>query len=413
MLLYFNPGHETAVLNASPYYMPPASVLTLQHDLAFLPAWYGKAEDCVLVSNLDTCSSYYKFLQDHFPTLPAPVDTLPAGQPSVSLWGISPHAIHFFHELAGKTVAKPTLPAWHAAYGYLNSRTAARDCLAGLLGNLPTFPHELLPTVCHSVDEVKKLVRESDRALLAKTPYSSSGRGLLWLPLHELSDKTCELLHGMLKKQHSVYVEKVWDKVIDFSMQFMCDGNGNTIFTGYSLFQTNEKGAYTGNLLYSQQKINAILTEKISSECLKSVKRQLISFFNAKCAGFYCGCVGVDMLIYREKGEYKLHPCLEINLRYNMGYLSLRLQQNYLADAAEGSFVLDFHANGNDTLRNHIDLQRQHPLLMENGRIVHGYLSLCPVSERTRYRAYVLVAPEPKRDIENNNNFPTLNTTTV
>ena len=32
-----------------------------------------------------------------------------------------------------------------------------------------------------------------------------------------------------------------------------------------------------------------------------------------------------------------------------------------------------------------------YPLTIENGKIREGYLSLCPVTKETKYRAYILV----------------------
>jgi len=36
-------------------------------------------------------------------------------------------------------------------------------------------------------------------------------------------------------------------------------------------------------------------------------------------------------------------------------------------------------------------LQMQYPLVVEAGRIRSGYFNLCPVTDSTNYRAYVLV----------------------
>ena len=50
-LHYFNPGHETAVLNASRHYQQPTHVAKMQNDMAFLPAWYASAGDYVFMEN--------------------------------------------------------------------------------------------------------------------------------------------------------------------------------------------------------------------------------------------------------------------------------------------------------------------------------------------------------------------------
>ena len=246
MLHYFNPGHEAAVLNASPYYIPPANVRHMQHDLAFLPAWYAEPGDQVLLpAPLDP--AYARLLRQHFPTLPRPVTPAEVTSDTVAPWGISLQAIHYLYTIASQQKIPLQLPTWHDAYRYLNSRTAARDCLERLLGMLPNIDPALLPHPLEHLDDVQTFVRQSPHAWLAKAPYSSSGRGLLWLPRYGLPEKTIEVLRGILHKQGLVYVERVLDKVVDFSMQFVCDNAGHTRFVGYSHFTTNARGAYTGN----------------------------------------------------------------------------------------------------------------------------------------------------------------------
>jgi len=97
------------------------------------------------------------------------------------------------------------------------------------------------------------------------------------------------------------------------------------------------------------------------------------------------------MMIYKDGDSYKIHPCLEINMRYNMGYLSLRLYENYLVQGVEGRFYLDFSAREGDIFNRHKQMQEQYPAQFTNGRLSSGYLALCPVNEKNRYRAYILV----------------------
>ena len=40
--------------------------------------------------------------------------------------------------------------------------------------------------------------------------------------------------------------------------------------------------------------------------------------------GRYKGIAGVDMLIVNDGGEVKVHPCIEMNLRMNMGVLAMK-----------------------------------------------------------------------------------------
>ena len=48
-LFIFNPDCEMSIAAGGKYYTPPANVLKMAEDLAFLPAWLGTKEDRVVV----------------------------------------------------------------------------------------------------------------------------------------------------------------------------------------------------------------------------------------------------------------------------------------------------------------------------------------------------------------------------
>lgn len=389
---YFNPGHETAVNNASPYYTPPANIAAMQEELSFLPAWYADREDKVLVDRKDDV--YYSYLTEKFSALAQPIsqnELIRYRDANVSLWGVSPQAIRYFEELNKELEINLNIPQWSEEYKYLNSRLAARDCLSELINSIPLLSQAVIPQFYTNLDDINRAVDTSIYQLLAKAPYSSSGRGLLWLPTTGLTRTENQILHGILKKQGSVSIERVLDKQMDFAMEFMADGKGNIAFAGYSLFYTNAKGGYEANYIGSQKSIIEQLSEKISLDLLESVKNKLIDILSKKVTTLYNGCIGVDMLIYLEDNEYKLHPCVEINMRYNMGFLTCRLYENYIATQSCGKFYIDFKPKAEEMYNNHLLMEEKHPIRIENGRIISGYLSLCPINKSNRYRAYVLV----------------------
>ncbi len=393
MILYFNPGHETAVQNASPYYTAPANVVAMQHELAYLPAWYGKPDDVVLVNEQEE-DVYFSFLRANFPVIPLPVSKeslYKYRDENIGLWGVSPQAVHYFAELNEELELDLGIPLWRDEYTYLHSRQAARDCLISMRERIPFIQDGVIPQFYTGLDEIEAAVNNSESQLLAKAPYSSSGRGLLWLPVNGLTRTERQILHGILKKQGSVSVEPVLKKQTDFAMEFLSDGQGGIAFAGYSLFYTNTKGGYESNYLGTQDSIEKRLSEQIDLSLLNDVKASLIAILRDKYAGLYNGCIGVDMMIYKDGDSYKIHPCLEINMRYNMGYLSLRLYENYLVQGVEGRFYLDFSAREGDIFNRHKQMQEQYPAQFTNGRLSSGYLALCPVNEENRYRAYILV----------------------
>ena len=74
-----------------------------------------------------------------------------------------------------------------------------------------------------------------------------------------------------------------------------------------------------------------------------------------------------------------------------MGLLALRFSQNHLDKSATGHFYIDFRSKENVMYEKHIQMQEKHPLVLSGNKFTHGYFSLCPVSPRTNYRAYILL----------------------
>ncbi|WP_029904348.1 hypothetical protein [Prevotella sp. 10(H)] len=393
MILYFNPGHETAVINASPYYMAPANVVSMQNELGYLPAWYGTKDDVTLLNRL-LDADYCSFLHANLSEAPKAVIKEQLSDycgSEISLWGISPQAIHFFNELNSEYETGFIIPAWKEEYSYLNSRLAAKDCLEKLVYKIDVIQPYIIPQIYTNVEEIENAVKSTDTQLLAKAPYSSSGRGLLWLPQTGLTRTERQILHGILKKQNCVTVEKVLDKQTDFAMEFMCDGKGNVQFEGYSLFYTNKKGVYESNFIGSQEYIEGELISLITLSILNEVRAALLEILKEKYASVYKGCIGVDMMIYKENNEYKIQPCVEINMRYNMGFLALKLYEKYISQKSFGKFYLDFSAKAGEIHMRHIQAKEQYPASFENGRLRKGYMPLCPVNQDSRYWAYIII----------------------
>jgi len=148
MLHYFYPGHETAVLNDSPYAKLPTNPTKMQRDLAFLPAWYAEASDYVLIE--DELSDDFIQSTVHFNlSKPVTLSNLLLNpdlfNESVSLWGISPPSIHFFRQLNEKSGLNLSLPEQTSAYRALCSRRTAADCLAFLIRSNNNISRTILP----------------------------------------------------------------------------------------------------------------------------------------------------------------------------------------------------------------------------------------------------------------------------
>ena len=392
MIHYFNPGHETAVLNASKHYHQPANVAKMQADLAFLPAWYASEGDCVYTDAVIAGLTRNPIENELLIIRGLRVKPAMTNHSAVDLWGISPQSIHFFEKINEQYNLCLKIPQWKDEYKFLGSRFASQKILSQLIERIPEIEKNILPQFFSDIESIEQQIIHSKEKLLIKSPYSSSGRGLIWLPYKELAQSEKQILTGMLKKQKQVSIEKALDKVLDFSLQFEITDNREIKFIGYSVFQTNSKGAYERSLLDTQNNLKKQITAFINPDLLLRTKSTLTEILQEMYAPYYAGIIGVDMLIYRSDDFFRLYPCVEINMRKNMGYLAVRFAENYLHPESKGSFHIEFNSDSEKTVQNHIQWQNKYPLTIEEGRIIKGYLSLCPVTEDTNYHAYILVS---------------------
>lgn len=395
---YFNPGHETAVLLGSENYTPPANVQRMIKELSCLPAWYAESDEFVFVEEI--LSPRFFSLQPKefrpFATLISRKELKLKGASFPEMvaapWGMSPHSLHLFEELNKNVRLNISVPVWKEAYFKLTGRQTAAECLELIRQQLPDLPIPAAPKFCKKVREVEKYLILQNAPFVLKTPYSSSGRGLHWLPERKLTAKDRTWIEGAISKQGTVSIECELDKVQDFAMEFYSDGEGNVIYEGISVFGTERQGSYSGNRLGNQEYLRTQITQRTGEDVYNQIQHVVKEVLKNTYGTIYRGYLGVDMIVYKtSKGLYAIHPCIEINMRYTMGMVALRLSQRYLTNTAIGDFHVTYENKEEEAYQRHCFMKETYPLIIENGKIVEGYLSLCPVTKETRYRAYILV----------------------
>ena len=391
MIHYFNPGHETAVLYDSKYYQAAANQIKMQQELAFLPAWYAHPNDFVLIEKPLT-EEFIATLQvlKQLPQAILISDVHQHKNQTVDLWGISPSDIHYFEKLKKHYDLDWQIPVWKEEYRLLSSRLTARKVLSKLMETIPEIEKQILPVFFSDLESIEEYLIQRGEKQVLKSPFSSSGRGLVWLPPEKIARSEKQIISGMLKKQSTVSVEKALEKQLDFSMHFQSISEEKIEFVGYSIFQTNAKGAYEKSFLASPLELEKRITAYISRELLSAVKSKLIPILEKTYLPFYQGKIGIDMLIYKSGDQYQINPCIEINMRKTMGYLALELQKKLLYPLSSGYFFVDY--NLAKVYQQNKEWKQQFPLVIEDGRIKSGYLSLCPVTETSNYHAYIMVS---------------------
>lgn len=396
MIHFFNPGNETAIVNASKYFQPAANQVKMQKELSFLPAWYASSSDFVLITE-DLTPEFIQIISQ-LPTMATAISVQDftkkkeiLDKEGIGLWGIAPNSIHFFEKINHQNLLNLNIPEWKDIYIKLSSRITSHEILKELTDNIPEIENNLVPEYFTNIQQLEDFIINSKKEQLLKSPYSSSGRGLTWLPPGKLAQSEKQIISGILRRQKIVSVEKALDKQLDFSMHFEINKSGSITFLGYSIFNTNKKGAYEHSLLSSQQDQKAFLTSFIDNQLIEEVKNELLKVIPKTYSPYYSGNIGVDMLIYKSGNTYRLNPCIEVNMRKSMGYLALQLYTKFIHPLSKGIFSIEYNASATETYKRHQEWKKQYPLIIKDNLIESGYLSLCPVTTGTNYHAYIKI----------------------
>lgn len=194
----------------------------------------------------------------------------------------------------------------------------------------------------------------------------------------------------IVSSQGGVVGEPFYQKVKDFAMEFYVSDR-SVSFAGYSLFEADARGIYKENRLASDDVIEKELAGYVSLSLLHELQKKLLQELPRLLQDNYQGYLGVDMMVVRTSEGYAVHPCVEINLRMNMGVVSRLFFDRYVCEEMEGRYVIEYYANKGKACLFHEEMKARYPLVVENGRIRSGYLSLTPVFEDTNYQIYILL----------------------
>lgn len=386
-LYIFNPWHDMALANFTPYFKVSSEILRMSCDLCFLPVWYAPSDAYIRIYDTDTAetfisqvSEFRRFEKSRFVENGFACDIVP--------WGWSPSLVHM---LVKDGVDSSFLPN-HETLDKIRSLSGRQRCV-DVLSELSVVESTCGKAFCcYSMEDVKNYLQIYGKLIL-KSPWSGSGRGLCRVSPDVWSKNIEGWISRILRTQGCVMAEPIYNKVCDFAMEFYSSPEGSVSFAGYSLFETDAFGNYKQNLLLSDDEIETrLLSYNISFDTLREVRRRLIDIFNNMIAGAYTGYFGVDMMLCFQDEEMLLHPCVEINMRMNMGVVSRIIYDRYLSSSSHGYFVTEHYNSDGEALLSHRKMLSEQPLVLDSdGRIKSGYLTLTPVLSSTRYQAYVIV----------------------
>ncbi len=391
----FNPDNDLALANFSPHFTAPSSALKMRHDLAILPVWYAPngalvvcdgalnstfLEDIKEVLSINSSLISFSQMENYYDKVVKPWGWNPSLRKEVVQWGFNEQFL-------------PSLSDIELLRNYSSRRNAVK-----LLKELRIFN----PNFCgdsYYYTDIYRLLSYLSTAKgnqVLKMPYSGSGKGLVWLK-GAITDKQTDWCRRVIKMQGGVVVEPVLHKVQDFAMEFEMTDAGIR-YIGYSLFESASSGAYQGNILLSDTEIEGRLSAYIELEILIELKGAL----KVKLTDYfphYRGYLGVDMMVCKtDASTYQLQPCVEVNMRMNMGIVAHRINERFVHPNSMGRFSINFFKRKGEALNHALAMQLDNPLVIENSRIKSGYLALTPIDKHTQYRATISIKEKSRRE---------------
>ena len=172
-------------------------------------------------------------------------------------------------------------------------------------------------TVATSVSEIEGFISANGSVVL-KSPLSGSGKGIRFVR-ESLSESDEGWCRRTLDKQGSVIVERRFEILKECAMLFECHHDGID-FIGYSLFESRN-GAYSRNILASNEEIEYIIAEYIPRDTLIAIRENLTAILADTLVGHYEGFLGVDQIICQTDSPIFI-PVSEINLPMTMGLIA-------------------------------------------------------------------------------------------
>lgn len=342
----FNPEHEMALAADCAKITLPHNIQEFRMNMGFLPALWAEDGDCVLV------------------------DDVPYAIKALTLTGLPHKDVLFLTDSEVGSLAFRAVCPW----GW-DKAVRKRLIQDNISLNLLPYERELLDmrslanrrmstmvlanvrkgiedATCGesfyvtNVSEVERLASAYGR-IIVKSPWSSSGRGVRYVDT-ELGANVSAWIKKVIRMQGGVMVEPHYARVMDFAMEFTAVKKGCVEYNGLSLF-TTEHGAYTGNIITTEEEKFRMLSRYIPQDMFNTVRARLAVSLDEMIKGRYRGPLGVDMMVVANPvmESFLIHPCVEINLRRTMGHVANSLK----TDSTIPMRIMQITHNVNYTLR--------------------------------------------------------------
>ncbi|GAP68901.1 hypothetical protein BA6E_10643 [Bacteroidales bacterium 6E] len=401
-LFVFNPTCDFAVANGSPSWQPNAMLTRMEEDMATIVRFLATPDDLVLLKKLPSpelsrLMISAGFTEPRYTTFDSFTNT-PETIKEIHPWGWSPafiRQISPFLKPKNNPAITNEIFLWKESDKQLRSRLTSHMLLQLILhkhSNEKFIPIHMTPRICHTMVEIEQFASETG-PLMLKSPWSSSGRGLIAvkeIPIH-LSIR--QQITGALKSQGYIMAEPLLEKVQDLAFLYN-SVHGKISFTGISRFFTDNRGQYKGNYLRGFPDETPREEKEFIDWSIAELPGLLIkALTDAGLNNLYSGAFGIDTLIFRDHaGNLRINPCLEINWRFTMGHICMGIEK-YIYPSSFGIFRT--WQGREKSFASWIAEQNPHHTLCDkSGKILSGFIPLTEFAYNNHFGAWLEVFPK-------------------
>ncbi len=312
---------EAAAAAFGKSYVPKKTEKALHDDLATLPWVLCKKDDAVLVKeppSLDFLDGLQNagFETPEFATLADITDRRLGG---LQAWAWTPDAHRRAEPFKQQVPDRPELRQPSAWPNELFSQGLGQRLNVALLGEAEA------PRWVRTEAELLSAIEATPRPLL-KALWSSAGRGIRRVTPN-LPWKKWAL--NQLRNQGGLLVETHREVVAEFSALYEVAPGEAPRHLGFTHLLTDECGRYLGTRIASKW-ANSLEPEHAKflfaeARCKPLYQQEIPALLETLLPDDFRGPLAIDALIYRELGELKLKPVVEVNARCSMGRIAFEL----------------------------------------------------------------------------------------
>lgn len=370
----FNPQSDLQLANGSPNFTAPKAATDFAVAAAVLPMWYGSAGD-VFAGAVNR-----RWLETMMKTFG--INIVPfhgdANDYTATPWGWSPAVRRAFLAMGYAPECLPDadqVERWRQ----LSSRVTSARAIAEIMHAVPDIvanaPARYAPRIATTASAAMIAIADLGRAML-KLPWSNAGRGQQDTD-RTTPDELVRRVSGMISRQGAIEIAPYYTKRLDFAMLFE-PGR----FVGYSLFDTDTHGGWTGNILVDddeiERRIVAVAERDIDFETLRRVARDVVTHYAVE--NNYTGPVGIDFMVAAGPDDVIVVPPVEINWRRTMGHVSHTFYARYIAPGTVGVLSTPLAAD--------VPAVPFDASVIDGERIVEGDIDLVPSGGLFRVRVH-------------------------